>query len=197
MIYAYDVYKLYTALKLHFNNDKYVYWKYNGKTKCQDETAFYARKDKFLFYRVGTNFTSLDELKLALVSNFIRNKKFYVANYDKDSYYETKAVIGNLFNVFEKDLNKYINLQDALNIPHAGLPQLINDYVSGDIHLETLVVLNRFLGLCGKYDEKLGQNPVWTDLSFLVTRYGGFVQIDGIERYDKYLENHLNHSNHN
>jgi len=41
---AFESYRVYSALKLHFTTDSYDYFKYNGKTKVTPEN-FEKRKD--------------------------------------------------------------------------------------------------------------------------------------------------------
>ena len=45
---GFECYKTYLALKHHFTNQSYDYFKYNGKTKANEQT-FKTRKDRYFF----------------------------------------------------------------------------------------------------------------------------------------------------
>ena len=68
---AYDAYKIYHALKLHFNSE-YDYNKYNGKAKVTVD-SYLKRKDKPFFARVESlKYTYRNELS----QMFVNIKKF-------------------------------------------------------------------------------------------------------------------------
>jgi hypothetical protein len=54
-------YKLYQALKLHFESDTYDALKYNYKTSASPQ-SFFKRKDKYFFAKVGRKVNSQQEL---------------------------------------------------------------------------------------------------------------------------------------
>ena len=47
---GYETFSLYQALKLHFTQESYDFFKYNGKTNVS-VTTFENRKDKYHFYK--------------------------------------------------------------------------------------------------------------------------------------------------
>ena len=54
MMDPFDVYKLYNALKLHFDNESYDAIKYNFKTTVNPQ-SFFKRRDKYFFAKLGKN----------------------------------------------------------------------------------------------------------------------------------------------
>ena len=64
---AYDAYKIYHALKLHFNSE-YDYNKYNGKAKVTVD-SYLKRKDKPFFARVARKYLTSHNTKEFFVSN--------------------------------------------------------------------------------------------------------------------------------
>ena len=66
---AFESYKMYVALKLHFTTDSYDYFKFNGKTRVT-ETNFEKRKDRYFFKKL-TNRKKDDEILPYFVSNTI------------------------------------------------------------------------------------------------------------------------------
>ena len=70
---AYEAYKIYHALKLHFNSD-YDYTKYNGKAKVTVD-SYLKRKDRPFFAKVARKYITPENTKNFFVSNFIVNPK--------------------------------------------------------------------------------------------------------------------------
>ena len=74
----YESYKLYNALKLHFETDSYDAIKYNFKTSVKP-TSFFKRKDKYFFAKLANTYDNLMD--------------FYVANFKNDVKY-----VGDMLN---------------------------------------------------------------------------------------------------
>ena len=78
---AYEAYKIYHALKLHFNSD-YDYNKYNGKAKVTVD-SYLKRKDKPFFAKVARKYMTPENTKNFFISNFIVNPKGWVGNFNE------------------------------------------------------------------------------------------------------------------
>ena len=68
----YEVYQKYLALKTHFKNDSYDYFKYHGKLKG-DRSKFETRKDKYHFYKLSKMKQPVD----FMVANMMVNPNFW------------------------------------------------------------------------------------------------------------------------
>ena len=69
----FDSYKIYNALKLHFENDTYDAVKYNYKTTV-NHNSFFKRKDKYFFAKLAKAYPK--DLKEFYVSQFINDTKY-------------------------------------------------------------------------------------------------------------------------
>ena len=58
MIDGYEAFSMYQSLKLHFNQQSYDFFKYNGKTNTS-KMVFENRKDKYHFYKLARKVTQL------------------------------------------------------------------------------------------------------------------------------------------
>ena len=76
---GYETFSLYQALKLHFTNESYDFFKYNGKSNVS-VTAFENRKDKYHFYKLSRKFTNKEELISFIVANFIEDDTSWVGS---------------------------------------------------------------------------------------------------------------------
>jgi len=92
----FESYKLYNALKLHFETDGYDAIKYHFKTSVKP-TSFFKRKDKFFFAKLAKTYES--ELKEFYVANFKNDVKYVgdMLNEGGERYYrEHKKVMESL-----------------------------------------------------------------------------------------------------
>ena len=65
----YDVYTTYLAMKKHFTDAKFDFFRYNGKTRASI-AAFNKRRDKYFFERMSRKLSD-DEVKMYFIANFI------------------------------------------------------------------------------------------------------------------------------
>ena len=68
---AFKIYKFYVAIKRHFNDDKYDFFKYRGKLRL-NESSFENRKDKYLFTKLASQEDCLN-LVVAGIANLDRD----------------------------------------------------------------------------------------------------------------------------
>ena len=79
-----DVYLMYCAMKAHFSNRNYDFHKYGGKTKVSRD-SFWKRNDKYFFVKLAKKHDDRDSIQDYLVSNFIRDRRGYIANFNDDT----------------------------------------------------------------------------------------------------------------
>jgi hypothetical protein len=71
---GYEAYTIFNSLKLHFTQESYDYFQYQGKTRSSIE-AFERRKDKYFFYKLSRKWIDKKEYELFLVANLIADSK--------------------------------------------------------------------------------------------------------------------------
>ena len=74
---GYETFTTYQALKLHFTQDSFDYFKYNGKSNVS-VTSFENRKDKYHFYKLSRRFAQKDDLILFVVANFLEDDSSWI-----------------------------------------------------------------------------------------------------------------------
>ena len=101
----YEAYVKYLALKSHFSDKNYDFFKYNGKVKAW-RTTFESRKDKYFFYKLSKKKDPVEYL----VANFVGSDDFYIGNIREDKsdevYMDWKKRIESLTYTFKSDLSK-------------------------------------------------------------------------------------------
>ena len=104
-----DVYLMYCAMKAHFHKSNYDYVKYKGKTRISRDT-FYKRKDRGFFVRLSRKYKSEEEIKNYFLSNFIKDRKGYIANFNDENYHSWKLKRSNFFDMFVVEMTPFVSL---------------------------------------------------------------------------------------
>lgn len=175
----FDVYKLYNALKLHFENDSYDAVKYNFKTTV-NPNSFFKRRDKYFFAKIGKNQKDIQNF---FVFNFIEDMKYVGDMMDiegQQNYTKHKKIHESLTREYEKDINNIDTSFDELlvvnniNTP----PKIIELWMEEEITLETVVILNSITDFVSREGRKITETLFWPDVSKKITKYQPFVNFD-------------------
>lgn len=185
---AYDVYRLYMAMKLHFTTESYDISKTKGMVKdCRN--AFMKRKDILAFRKLGEKYSKREIIDL-LVANFTRGDK-YGGVFDsetEEAYEQWKIRQQKLTYIFTQDIISIITEsektgQDPFTPNNGTHPIVVRLYLGGKISLETLIILDKLFDFRYSNDNSLQLDFVWKDISLLIKKYRIFVKIDK----EKYL----------
>lgn len=185
---AYDVYRLYMAMKLHFTTESYDISKTKGMVKdCRN--AFMKRKDILAFRKLGEKYSKREIIDL-LVANFTRGDK-YGGVFDsetEEAYEQWKIRQQKLTYIFTQDIISIITEsentgQDPFTTNNGTHPIVVRLYLGGKISLETLIILDKLFDFRYSNDNSLQLDFVWKDISLLIKKYRIFVKIDK----EKYL----------
>ena len=176
-----DVYLMYCALKAHFSREDYDYHKYGGKTKISRE-SYWKRKDRYYFAKIANKY---DKAQDYFLSNFIKDKKGYIANFSDENYQSWKLKRQGFFDLFVAELTPHIQgtqLNPLFKVENNQHPKLLKEYLGGRISLETLIILDDLVQYTKNWDKEMGDDVVWKDLSFFLKKYKGFLTINA-EKY--------------
>ena len=191
IVTPFNVYCEYLALKSHFNNPKYDYFKYNKKVRATI-TSFNRRKDKYFFERTSRKLSD-KEIVDFLVSNFVA----------ADS--PSNLWIGSLINEGERTYQEWMRRQQSLTYLFKeqstelfseneletvfncskGHPIVLKRFLSGRLSPETFVIYDKIFSIVKDFDKKL-LDPVWECVSLKIKKYSPFLQVD-IFNYKKIL----------
>jgi len=179
MMDPFEVYKLYNALKLHFENDSYDAIKYNFKTTV-NPNSFFKRRDKYFFAKLGKNQKDIQNF---FVFNFIEDMKYVGDMMDiegQNNYTKHKRIHESLSREFEKDINTLdTDFDKLLVVNNINTPPLIIErWMEEDISLETVVILNSLTDFVNKEGNKITETLFWPDVSRKITKYGPFVNFE-------------------
>ena len=179
MMDPFESYKLYNALKLHFETDSYDAVKYNYKSNVT-HNSFFKRKDKYFFAKLARNHEK--DLLNYYVANF-KNGVIYVGDMINESgeknYSDHKRIQESINRVFSIDINKLNDQEQKFDklfeSDNGQLPLVIKLWMQEEISLETIVILNSILGFVPRESKKITDTIIWPDIHRKIEKYTPFV----------------------
>ena len=181
---AYEVYRLYMALKLHFTTESYDITVTKGAVKSS-ESAFLKRRDVFLFRKLAKKFVARQEIINYFVANFAAgDKNGGIFSADADDIYEKwKGRQDRLSYMFTNDINRLlIEAEKAEQDPFVSVnnqhPIIIKMLLGNKISLETVIILDKLLDFRYNVNTELLNDFIWNDLNLLIIKYRPFVRFD-------------------
>jgi len=180
---GFQTYQTYLSLKLHFSNENYDFFKFNGKSRSKPE-SFEKRKDKYFFKKISSKFDDTTIIEY-FVSLFVNDKTFWIGNIlDKDSdeiYKQWKRKTQSLCYTFEQDIDKlifkYNKIDNWFKVVNTH-PPIIKEYLASNINLETVVILNQLLNFVKDLDKAISDPVIWPDMKRKILKYSPFLNID-------------------
>ena len=173
MVDPFESYKLYNALKLHFESD-YDAIKYNFKSNVTPN-SFFKRRDKYFFAKLARN---QKDLMNYYVFNFIEDVK-YIGDMEDRHYTKHKKIHDSLTRTFQSDIDNIsdIRFDDLLRAKNQA-PKIVEKYMHDDITLETLVIVNACTDFVYWEGKNITETLFWPDISRKITKYTPFVKFD-------------------
>lgn len=173
-----DVYIMYCAMKAHFSRKDYDFFKYGGKTKVSRD-SFWKRKDRFFFVKLSKKYKTEIEIRNYLVSNFIKDKSGYIANFSEENYNSWLLRRSGFFEQFVIEMKPFIKeFEPLFEVKNSSHPKLLKEFLGSRVSLETMLVLDELVSFSKKWDQQLEDDIVWVDLKKLMKNYKGFLTIN-------------------
>jgi len=173
-----DVYLMYCAMKAHFSKNNYDFHKYGGKTKVSRD-SFWKRNDKYFFVKLAKKHDDRDSIQDYLVSNFIRDRRGYIANFNDENYRVWKDRKTDFYNIFFDELRPLVkDFEPLFQTKNNNHPKLLKEFLGDRVSLETLIILDDLVDFSKGWDRELKEDIVWPDLKKLMKNYKGFLTID-------------------
>jgi len=180
---AVDVYLMYCALKAHFKGG-YDYHRFSGQTKVSRD-SFWKRKDRIFFVKVASKYGKNDsEVLNYFVSNFIKNREGYIANFNKENYEDWLQRKKMFYELFSQEMQPLVkNFEPLFECKNEQHPILLKEYLGKRVSLETMIILDELVEFSEKWNKELVWDDfVWPDVKKLMNNYKGFLTIRA-ERY--------------
>ena len=177
----FSAFKIYIAVKTHFNSDHFDIRKYGIKTNVT-QASFARRQDSSFFYRAVEQFPEKSKWMHACVCGHLVDKSYVKDILELDdeltSYYARRRRMSYDYeNSLEKLLRKTKKL-DHIFIQSSGRtdPVIMSFILSGEISLESAVLLNRVFRWVEK--ARTTDTLLWPDVKQKILKYEAFVPFD-------------------
>ena len=178
---GYDSYKLYLAMKLHFNSENYNFKQYNGHVKA-DLSSFMKRKDKFHFAKLARKY------KDKLID-------FYIANLSQGDYWagellereaeerytdwrKRRQKLSHMFEQEVKQLLEKKTIQEVLTCTGGQHPYLLKQFLGKKISLETMCILDEITDYSKSWKKLISENIVYPGVHHRIDKYKSFLSYD-------------------
>jgi len=183
---AYDAYKKFLAIKLHFKNEKYDYFKYRGSVKVT-RTSFETRNDKYHFHKLSKK----PDLELFLACNIRDDNDVWVGNLFDDKclhrFRDTQKKLQSLEYMFKNDMSQFDSLDEAFMVQNGDYPKLLNMFNRGEVMTETMVILNDTCRIFDYWDQHISDTILWPKIRQRIEKYSGFMNYDRV-KYNNILK---------
>ena len=179
----FQVYIEYLALKSHFSNEKYDYFKYNKKVRAS-VASFNKRSDKYWFEKTSRKYND-KEIVDFFVANFVSVDNPHslwigsLINEGEKVYLEWMKTNQSLTYLF-KEQSTALFSQNALNDVFdcsKGHPILLKSFLRGEISPESMVIYEKVFSFLKNFDKNL-LDPVWEIVSLKINKYSSFIHTD-------------------
>jgi hypothetical protein len=175
----FDAYKKYLAIRQHFTNKKYDYFKYNGNVRA-NFVKFEQNNTKFCFEKLS----KFSDIENFLVSNFIEHgTKVWIGDLVKDSKYkktyeEWQKRQQSASYMFEREIEKLDDDLDKLIKTSGDFPDLFNKLLDTTIKYDTIVIMNEHLGFLKSWEKKIEDTLIYPEYHHMIIKYKPFVKFD-------------------
>ena len=175
----FEAYRYYQSLKLHFEQESYDAPKYNYKTSAKPQT-FWKRKDKYFFAKVGRMFDTPPELINYYAAHFVADNN-WVGDMlsDEQVYRDWQKRTESMGYNFQQDLEK-VNVESFDQLFDLGnqYPKVVEAYLSNDINIESVAILNKLTSFMSRADKTVSDPILWPDVSRKIRKYSLLMNVN-------------------
>lgn len=182
---GFKAYKTYLALKSHFGNKNYDYFKYNGRSRASQQT-FDKRNDKYFFHKLSNHRDVIN----FLVANFLEGNVNWIGDMVNEeaaekTYRAWKKRIDSLSYNFTNDLDKLDDDYNTnLTVIEGQHPLLLKLFLRKEISSETILILNDITPFFSCWNRRIEDKIIWPATHLKLKKYRPFFTID----LDKYKQ---------
>lgn len=180
---AFEAYRLYLALRLHFTDPRYDITKTKGNVKVKEGVLDKRPRMKYALEKLGKRY-SRAELIEYFVANFAQNDPHGGLFSENGSHNYTKFLryTQAMSYWYVHDLQHLANLTSTA---HPAIlwetkehPIVMREVLGGRIHIETAVILNKLFHFREPLNERLQDDLIWTSFSQTLYNLAPFIRFD-------------------
>ncbi len=183
-ISGYDAYCLYISLKSHFNTKSYDFFKY-GKKKIKTNT-YLSRSDRIFFDKLAKRYKEQDLVGI-IIANLLDNNHFWVGDFlssdSEEVFVQWKRRTESLEYVFKQECDALfdfleqskLKFDDMFRCENGDHPILLKFLLRKEVSAETFAILNILVGFLNKWNDKMSDDPVWSEVGVRYAKYEKFL----------------------
>ena len=181
---AYDAYRMYLGLRLHFNSKSYDYVRYNGSVNCTKD-SFMRRSDRYFFHKMGKKYNG--ELEPFLVSNFVSNEsvnpKWLTGDQASENYNKWKKNQQSITRIFDQDLKKCLDIYDSFGIMFVtesrnSHPPIVKMIQAGKIEIQSVIILDHYLNWIDYVEREVDDEWIWPRIRDMLRKCQPFIKFN-------------------
>jgi hypothetical protein len=175
----FEAYKLFLAVKMHFTQPNYDFFKYNGKVNAQLD-AFNRRRDKYHFAKLAKHKDPLGYLVAQYTSgNFNGWAGDLFAEEAGRIYLDYLARQQSITYNFQSDLGKLEEgFISKFKVKDGQHPEALVMFRRGNISIETFTILNNHLNFFQLWDTRIDDTVLWPSIRERCLKYRPFIHYD-------------------
>ena len=181
---GYGAYLLFLALRTHFDKDKYDFFQMNGKLRANRE-SYEKRQDKSIFAKFAKEYNTT-QLRDFYIANILEDRH-YIADFmddrAKDEYNNYTRRRQSLSYIYTNELGRIFD--EGISVPfivsNNSYPSIILLFLRREVSIETMVILDDFLGYTDKFNKYYEDDVIWPKVSKKITKYRPFLKYDKVK----------------
>ena len=178
---GYGAYLLFLAIRTHFDSVRYDFFQMNGKLTANKQ-SYEKRQDKSIFVKFAKEYNTTD-LRDFYIANILDDRHYIAEFMDdraKDAYNNYKRRRQSLSYICANDMGRVFDqgLREPFIVSHSTYPSIVLLFLRGEVSLETMVILDDFLGYTNKFDTFYQDDVIWPKISKKISKYRPFLKYD-------------------
>ena len=199
---GFEVYKTYLALKAHFTQESYDFFKYGGKTRAKYST-FENRKDKYFFDKLAKSMDAQTVFNYIL-ANLIHGDRLWIGEmFDGKCdavHKDWQKKQESLSYVFGQDVESMLNFIENKDLKFNEIfkcqkhqhPIILKLLLQDEITIEGFVILDSILNFSTDFDNCLPDDVIWKSIGKKCKRYKPFLPaINNTTHYRKIIKDKM------
>lgn len=177
---GFDAYTTYLAAKQHFTMPSYDFFKYNGKVRAKRGT-FEGRRDRYFFEKLSRQ---PDCISL-IIANLLEDVTYVndmLSSEGLARHTKYQQWVAAASHNFKEELTRALqscSFNDLFKFTKdSQYPPLLSGYLSKQISIQTIIILDRLVDFMPKWDACLVDDYLWPQIKQKFDKYKPFLVFD-------------------
>jgi hypothetical protein len=178
---GFEVWRIATATKMHFESEGYDAFRFHFKAKNLTTTAFENRQDRYFFEKLANLYPKADDIKKYAFANIFFNDVSWVGSMTHEPYINYCKRVQSFSYLFKKDLNALPqkSLDELLSPVNGTMPPLIMLCIGSRIIMdETIIAIHCVTNFLNLVSPKIKDKLLWPEIHRKYLKATPFLAMD-------------------